>query len=97
MRYRRWLVLLGALLMQPCLGAIYGWGVFVPALKASRSELTVTLSPELLHVDPQQHAALVAEYRQLKRQLAEAHASERPQAKEVLDAFLVGVPDRLPL
>jgi len=33
----RWFVVIGALLVQPCLGAIYGWGVFVPALKASRS------------------------------------------------------------
>ena len=30
MNGRRWLVVVGALLVQPCLGAIYGWGVFVP-------------------------------------------------------------------
>ena len=55
MNHSRWLVVLGALLVQPCLGAIYAWGVFVPALKASRSELTVTLSAKLLGVDPEQH------------------------------------------
>ena len=77
MQYRRWLVLLGALLMQPCLGAIYGWGVFVPALKASRSELTVTLSPQVLEVDASAHAALVGEYKSLKSQLATAHESQR--------------------
>ena len=30
MNRSRWLVVLGALLVQPCLGAIYAWGVFVP-------------------------------------------------------------------
>ena len=96
MKYRRLLVLLGALLIQPCLGAIYGWGVFVPALKASRSELTVTLSPRLLGVDPAEHAKLVAEYKSLKKQLADAHASERESAKGALDRFLADdVPQRL--
>lgn len=96
MQYRRWLVLLGALLMQPCLGAIYGWGVFVPALKASRSELTVTLSPRVLEVDPSQHAALVAEYKSLKTQLAKAHESDRADAQAELNRFLTEVvPARL--
>ena len=88
MNERRWLVVLGALLMQPCLGAIYGWGVFVPALKASRSELTVTLSPQVLQLDPAEHAALVAEYKALKRQLAEAHEAARDSAKAELERFL---------
>ncbi|HEY1602051.1 MAG TPA: OFA family MFS transporter [Pirellulales bacterium] len=91
MQYRRWLVLLGALLMQPCLGAIYGWGVFVPALKASRSELTVTLSPQVLEVDPAQHAELVGEYKALKKQLAEAHADDRAAAKADVERFLADV------
>jgi OFA family oxalate/formate antiporter-like MFS transporter len=94
MNRRRWLVLLGALVMQPCLGAIYGWGVFVPALKASRSELTVTLSPQLLGVDPAEHARLVAEYKLLKKQLAEAHQSQRETAKAELDRFLDDVVPR---
>lgn len=91
MNRRRWLVVLGALLMQPCLGAIYGWGVFVPALKASRSELTVTLAPRVLGVDADEHAAVVDEYRALKRQLAEAHATQREAAKALLDQFLAEV------
>jgi OFA family oxalate/formate antiporter-like MFS transporter len=96
MHRRRWLVVLGALLVQPCLGAIYGWGVFVPALKASRSELTVTLSPRVLGVDAQTHAQVVAEYRALKRQLAEAHATERDAAKAQVEAFLAQtVPERI--
>ncbi|MBI2824736.1 MAG: OFA family MFS transporter [Planctomycetia bacterium] len=91
----RWLVVLGALLVQPCLGAIYGWGVFVPTLKASRAELIVTLSPAVLGVDPAHHAELVTEYRKLKRQLAEAHARERDAAKAALDRFLADVPRRI--
>lgn len=93
----RWTVLLGALLMQPCLGAIYGWGVFVPTLKATRAELTVTLSPRLLGVDPQPHAALVGDYKRLKQRLAEAHPAQRDSAKAELDAFLGQVPNRLPV
>jgi len=93
---RRWFVLLGALLMQPCLGAIYGWGVIVPALKASRSELTVTLSPQVLEVDPAAHAALVGEYQALKKTLAEAHEADRASAKSAVDKFLAEtVPTRL--
>ena len=96
MNQTRWLVVLGALLVQPCLGAVYGWGVFVPALKASRAELTVTLSPQLLDVDPQVHADLVADYRRLKQQLATAHASQRKAAAAQLAAFLASeVPRRV--
>jgi len=84
----RWWVVVGALLIQPCLGAIYGWGVFVPALKASRSELVVTLSASLLQVDPAVHAAVVSEYKDLKRRLAEAHQSERETARSAVDHFL---------
>ena len=97
MQPTRWLVVLGALLVQTCLGAIYGWGVFVPALKASRGELTVTLSPRLLGVDPDRHAELVARYRQLKRELAEAHVSDREAAKARLGVFLDRVPQTLPV
>ena len=31
----RWLVVLGAIMIQLCLGAIYAWSVFTPALKAA--------------------------------------------------------------
>src|SRR5262245_44390519 len=91
MKYNRWLVVLGALLVQPCLGAIYGWGVFVPALKATRSELVVMLSPEVLGVDPEVHAEVLKEYRQLKQRLAEAHATQREAAKSDLERFLAEV------
>ncbi|HLJ11658.1 MAG TPA: OFA family MFS transporter [Planctomycetaceae bacterium] len=91
MNRNRWLIVVGALLIQPCLGAIYGWGVFVPTLKATRSELVVTLSAEVLGVDKSSHAELVREYKQLKKRLADAHSSERDAAKADLERFLADV------
>lgn len=91
MNRKRWLVVIGALMVQPCLGAIYGWGVFVPTLKATRSELIVTLSPEVLGVDRVIQGELVQEYKRLKKQLAEAHASERETAKFYVEQFLTEV------
>src|ERR1700680_1362449 len=96
MNRSRWLVVIGALLVQPCLGAIYGWGVFVPALKASRSELVVMLSAEVLGVDPTTHAEVVAEYRQLKRGVAEARLADREAVQAGPGRFLaVTVPARV--
>lgn len=60
----RWLVVVGALLIQICLGAIYAWGTFTPALQARRSELVATLSPELLGIDPVKHKELAMEYKE---------------------------------
>jgi OFA family oxalate/formate antiporter-like MFS transporter len=96
MNRSRWLIVIGALLVQPCLGAIYGWGVFVPALKASRSELIVMLSPDVLGADRAAHAAVLSEYRALKQQFAEAHATQRDAAKAELERFLANdVPARV--
>ncbi|MBN1394236.1 MAG: OFA family MFS transporter [Pirellulales bacterium] len=60
----RWMVVVGALLIQICLGAIYAWGTFTPALQARRSELIATLSPELLDIDPALHKELAKEYKE---------------------------------
>ena len=96
MNRSRWLVVIGALLVQPCLGAIYAWGVFVPALKASRSELVVMLSPEILGVDRDEQVAVKREYKSLKDKLAAAHSTERSAAKAELDRFLSEeVPSRI--
>ncbi|HTU27265.1 MAG TPA: OFA family MFS transporter [Pirellulales bacterium] len=96
MNYSRWLVVLGALLVQPCLGALYAWGVFSTPLQASRSELTMTLSAKLLGVDREEHAKLVAEYTALKVAVAKAKGTARDAAKEELKHFLDDVvPTRL--
>ncbi|MBN1910508.1 MAG: OFA family MFS transporter [Pirellulales bacterium] len=47
----RWIVVVGALLIQLCLGAIYAWGTFTPTLQADKPELVASLSPELLKLD----------------------------------------------
>ena len=46
----RWLVVVGAILIQLCLGAIYAWSVFTPPMKADKPGLVKTLSPQLLHL-----------------------------------------------
>jgi len=38
----RWLVVVGAILIQLCLGAIYAWSVFTPSLKAEPYNFTTT-------------------------------------------------------
>ena len=40
--FNRWLVLLGAIPIQLCLGAIYAWSVFTPALKAAPFNFSAT-------------------------------------------------------
>ena len=47
----RWLVVVGALLIQLCLGAIYAWGTFTPTLQADKAKLVETMSPKLLELD----------------------------------------------
>jgi OFA family oxalate/formate antiporter-like MFS transporter len=49
------------------------------------------LSPQVLEVDPAQHAELVGEYKALKKQLAEAHADDRAAAKADVERFLADV------
>ncbi len=49
----RWLVVVGALLIQLCLGAIYAWGAFTSSLKNSPAMVAMTISPDLLAVKDQ--------------------------------------------
>ena len=41
----RWLVVVGAVLIQLCLGAIYAWSVFTPSLKEAGWSATETQAP----------------------------------------------------
>ena len=43
----RWLVVLGAVLIQLCLGALYAWSVFTPTLKNGSSPNSGEGSPDL--------------------------------------------------
>ena len=49
----RWLVVVGAMLIQLCLGAIYGWGAFTVALTDKAPEVAMKLEAELIGVKDQ--------------------------------------------
>lgn len=49
----RWLIVIGALLVQLCLGAIYAWGAFTVALQNKPADVAMSLNPELLGVKDQ--------------------------------------------
>ncbi|HBO44660.1 MAG TPA: hypothetical protein DD670_12160, partial [Planctomycetaceae bacterium] len=57
---KRWFVVLGAVLVQLCLGAIYAWGVFTPALQATKTELVALLSPKLLQLPAERTEEIAA-------------------------------------
>ena len=48
--FNRWLVLLGAIPIQLCLGAIYAWSVFTPALKAAPFNFSATQTQVIFSV-----------------------------------------------
>ena len=85
---RRWPVVVGALLVQVCLGAIYAWGTFVPILKANQGELALMVRPEVLGIDPSAHAGWSARARELKKAMAESQGAERDAAKAAWTKYL---------
>ena len=85
---RRWPVVVGALMVQVCLGAIYAWGTFVPMLKAGRPELAMMVKPGVLGIDPVVHAGWSARAKVLKKALAESTGAARVAAKGAWTKFL---------
>ena len=85
---RRWPVVVGALLVQVCLGAIYAWGTFVPILKASKGELALMVRPEVLGIDPSAHAGWSARAKDLKKTMAESLGTNRDVTKAAWSQFL---------
>ncbi len=68
-------VVLGAVLIQLCLGAIYAWSVFTPALKAeSPGSIASVYGPSQLGLDAQQAQAMEAEMEGPNKQLKEVSA-----------------------
>jgi len=89
----RWVIVVGALLVQLCLGAIYAWGAFTVALQNKPADVAMSLSPELLGIKDQ--AAYKAEKDQcdaLRKAVKEAEKgtdkAALAQAKGDLTAFL---------
>ncbi len=69
---RGWVVI-GAILIQLCLGAIYAWSVFTPALTASdAADVAAIYSPKRLGLTDEQHKAMKAELSAPKKILSEA-------------------------
>jgi len=64
----RWLVVVGALLVQVCLGAIYAWSAF-SSLNNSQAKMAFALNPELLGVSEK---ADLAHYNDAKKQVKAA-------------------------
>jgi OFA family oxalate/formate antiporter-like MFS transporter len=88
----RWLVVVGALLIQLCLGAIYGWGAFTVALQNKPADVAMALSPTLLCVKDQAgYDTTKKEYKALADQLKKAQTGTDKdvigKAKAAVDAF----------
>jgi len=81
---KRWMVVVGALLIQLCLGAIYAWGLFTPTLQAPKSRLAMeTYSPQLLGIDPAKKEELKPEYEAHQEAVKELQAETRnPQLSD---------------
>lgn len=66
----RWLVVIGALLIQFCLGAIYAWSVFTPALTTkSPYDVINVYSPQLLGLSKEKFEEMQSQLDPLKKEL----------------------------
>ena len=72
----RWFIVVGALLIQLCLGAIYSWSAFTACLQAGRVEVLLKHSPDLLGLKPGSEAE---------------YAATRADVQKRQDALMAGV------
>ena len=71
----RWMVVVGAILIQLCLGAIYAWSVFTPALRASSpGDVAAIYGPSQLGIEATAHTAMKEELKAPSDQLKEVSA-----------------------
>jgi OFA family oxalate/formate antiporter-like MFS transporter len=84
----RWLVVIGAVLVQICLGAIYSWGALVPTFKADRAELALLLQPDVLGIDASRHAEWKSREREIKATIANTTGAAAAAAKKSFAEFL---------
>ena len=73
----RWLVVVGALLIQLCLGAIYAWSVFTPALQTRSAKDLVTI------YSATQFGMEEAQYTEMQERLKEPTADRAQNEKEL--------------
>jgi OFA family oxalate/formate antiporter-like MFS transporter len=93
----RWLIVIGALLIQLCLGAIYAWGGFTVALQNKPADVAMALNPQLLGVkDTAAYDAAKAEFKKLSADLTEAQKGTSQDAtKKAKDAVAAFKKDRI--
>ncbi|MBN2181189.1 MAG: OFA family MFS transporter [Sedimentisphaerales bacterium] len=94
----RWLVVVGALLIQLCLGAIYAWGAFTGALQSKPAIVAMSLDPELLGVtDKAGYEAAKQTFTGLSNALAKAQSGTDKAAidaaKAARDEYLGSLDD----
>lgn len=94
----RWLIVVGALLIQLCLGAIYAWGAFTTALQDKGPEVAMKLSSELTGVtDMAKYKVAKTKYTELSVAIKEAQKGTDKevitQAKASKKAFLETLDD----
>ncbi len=71
----RWLVVIGAILIQLCLGAIYAWSVFTPPLKASKpGDVAAIYGAKQLGLDDAKYEAMNKELTEPRAKLKEVIA-----------------------
>jgi MFS transporter, OFA family, oxalate/formate antiporter len=79
----RWWVVVGAILVQLCLGAIYAWGTFSPSLQWTKSEVVNSLAPALLSIDRTQHGKYKNGFAECKKMTAKIlEAAKKSDATE---------------
>jgi len=66
----RWLAVVGAILIQLALGAIYAWSVFTVPLKAKDYALPTIYSAEMLGIDQETHTTLKEQIGPLDKEVA---------------------------
>ena len=83
----RWLIVVGALLVQLCLGAIYAWGTFTKDLQNNEGQVATSLSPALLgHKNPAACDATNAECSKLLDEAKQAKSKKDDAALAAANA-----------
>jgi len=87
----RWLVVVGALLIQLCLGAIYAWSVFTPGLSATTpKQMADIYGPKQLGIEQAKYDQLMADLKEPKQKLKEITAQIRAEKDEAKKTQLSG-------
>ncbi len=84
----RWWVVVGALLLQLCLGAIYAWGAFTTTLQSNKAALSISYAPSYSGADASKHSFTLGRIADPKGKLAKETDLER---KKLLKAEIQNI------